>query len=340
MAISIVGGNGYHSTGTLGVPAPISDQKESESSDLKMFFKKPEVFLSLEETPFFHDLGSANGKSVQAPESLSQLKLPFNCPCYVRSEDRHILAIHHSLGKFYRVSKPKPRESGKLGPTNDEQAFAWHLLNDQQIKLLILHGPAGVGKSLLVLLHAIANIDRYDHIYLVKQACVIGEKLGFLPGELEQKFAPFEDSFRDNLQIISEQYPRVFDLLMGTSIQDDVKEDPRVMLCPLSHLRGRKLHRSLIVLDEGQNTDYQEAYTVITRAGDEEARVIVMGDLDQIDYSPGRSLERNGLLSLLEDFSEDDFFAQVGMLQNEQSRMCAAATKHLAARHKLLNMNR
>jgi predicted ribonuclease YlaK len=344
-------GNGHFSqAGSSTGPAIFSGPKEPEGDDnadsdevlrrisekMRPYFEKPVIHLTDDQAEFFHILGGANGKEVEAPGDLA-VGLPQNCPCYVHLGDRGIAAVHNGNGRFNRVPKPPAQNPLRITPRNEEQAFAAHLLADLRIKCLILHGPAGVGKSLMVLAHIVQCIDRYDSVILVKQPCSIGEKEGFLPGYEVEKFDPHAQSFRDNLKLLAGNNQRLFEYL-NSDAQKANDLGRKLLTSSLGKFRGRKFHNALVVLDEMQNTTYEEAYAVATRAAEEDSRFIGMGDLDQIDYAPARRLPWNGLYSFLCDTQRSPLCAQVGMIQNEQSRLCAFLTKQLAARHRLLGV--
>lgn len=347
------GGNGRTHAGSFA-PASSSGLKEPErhfdpnearelhfnvlDPRIRGYFEKPVIQITFEHGDFFHTLGSANGHSVQIPDGVMDKELTLNQPCIIRLDDREVLAIYRGNGQLTHVSRPAVRtDSGKISPRNDEQAFALNLLNDPRIKCLLLVGPAGTGKSLMVLDHIATHHERYESIILVKQPCSIGVKEGFLPGTAEEKFNPYAQSFFDNLKLLTDNNHDLFGMIINPT-GDRGRLTAKIMMCSLGQFRGRKFPRSLIVLDEMQNTTYEEAYAVATRATGEDSRFVGLGDPDQVDYDHSKKRSRNGLLAFLEDTAGEEGCARVGLLKNEQSKLCAMLTRKLAARHKMLSV--
>jgi phosphate starvation-inducible PhoH-like protein len=144
-------------------------------------------------------------------------------------------------------------------------------------------GPAGTGKTYLAVAMAVASLLRkeFDRIILTRPAVEAGEKLGFLPGDLKQKVNPF----------IRPLYDALHDMLDVERVED-LMADGVIEIAPIAFMRGRTLHRAFIILDEGQNCSYHQMKMCLTRLG-VESRIVVNGDVTQIDLPPG---QRSGLL--------------------------------------------
>ena len=134
-------------------------------------------------------------------------------------------------------------------------------------------GPAGTGKTYLAMAMAITDFKRgvVNRIILTRPAIEAGEKLGFLPGDLQQKVDPYLRPLYDALHEIMGQEAYVRNIEKGL-----------IEIAPLAYMRGRTLDNSFIVLDEAQNTTHEQMKMFLTRVGFG-SKVVVTGDLTQID---------------------------------------------------------
>ena len=148
-------------------------------------------------------------------------------------------------------------------------------------------GPAGTGKTYLAMAMAISAFKNGDvnRIILTRPAIEAGEKLGFLPGDLQQKVDPYLRPLYDGL----------FDML-GAETYERLVEKQIIEVAPLAYMRGRTLDDSFIILDEAQNTTPEQMKMFLTRMG-VGSKVVVTGDVTQIDL-PDRT--RSGLVDALQ----------------------------------------
>ncbi len=148
-------------------------------------------------------------------------------------------------------------------------------------------GPAGTGKTYLAIAMAVVALKNKDveRIILTRPAVEAGEKLGFLPGDLQQKVDPYLRPLYDALgdMMGMESYQRLF-------------ERGAVEVAPLAYMRGRTLNDAFIILDEAQNTTSEQMKMFLTRMG-MGSKMIVTGDVTQIDLPQGK---RSGLVEALE----------------------------------------
>ncbi|HEX2953106.1 MAG TPA: PhoH family protein [Bacillota bacterium] len=138
-------------------------------------------------------------------------------------------------------------------------------------------GPAGTGKTYLAVAMAVAALQakEVNRIVLTRPAVEAGEKLGFLPGDLQEKVDPYLRPLNDAL----------FDLL-GTDLYQRLVERKVIEIAPLAYMRGRTLDDSFIILDEAQNTSSEQMKMFLTRMGFG-SKVVVTGDITQIDLPRG-----------------------------------------------------
>jgi len=144
-------------------------------------------------------------------------------------------------------------------------------------------GPAGTGKTYLAVAMAIQALvsKRVSRIILTRPAVEAGEKLGFLPGSLQEKIDPY----------LRPLYDALYDMLESDKVEK-LLERTSIEVAPLAFMRGRTLNDSFIILDEAQNSTSEQMKMVLTRQGFN-SKMVVTGDLTQVDLPNGR---RSGLL--------------------------------------------
>ncbi len=155
-------------------------------------------------------------------------------------------------------------------------------------------GPAGTGKTYLAMAMAITAFknEEVNRIILTRPAIEAGEKLGFLPGDLQQKVDPYLRPLYDALHEI-----------MGADAFMKNMEKGLIEVAPLAYMRGRTLDNAFIVLDEAQNTTPEQMKMFLTRIG-YGSKAVITGDLTQIDLTEGKRsglLESTKILSGIED---------------------------------------
>ena len=148
-------------------------------------------------------------------------------------------------------------------------------------------GPAGTGKTYLAIAMAVVALKNKDveRIILTRPAVEAGEKLGFLPGDLQQKVDPYLRPLYDALND-----------MMGAESYQRLLERGAVEVAPLAYMRGRTLNDAFIILDEAQNTTSEQMKMFLTRMG-MGSKMIITGDVTQVDLPAGR---KSGLVEALE----------------------------------------
>ena len=147
-------------------------------------------------------------------------------------------------------------------------------------------GPAGTGKTYLAVAMAVSafRAKQVNRIILTRPAVEAGEKLGFLPGDLQQKVDPY----------LRPLYDALFDMLGAESFQK-YQERGNIEVAPLAYMRGRTLDDSFIILDEAQNTTPEQMKMFLTRLGFG-SKIVVTGDITQIDLPDGK---KSGLVEVI-----------------------------------------
>ena len=255
-------------------------------------------------------------------------ELPPNIGCKFVCGDSYALALYQpQKGDFTAVSKPKNLSDRKQGikPVNDEQALAFKLLIDPDIKLVTLVGKAGTGKTLISLLAAYRQLSEKDdepqRILVWRPNVEIGRSLGFLPGDIDEKFAPWCEPICENMRLIigpdQVKDGRKLDLV-GELIRFGQLE-----IQPINYALGATKHNAIILIDEAQNLTPREVTALITRCGDH-SKVIITGDPYQI-YNPYLDSASNGLTYVVERFRGQPIFGHITMLKSERSQLAELA---------------
>ncbi len=139
-------------------------------------------------------------------------------------------------------------------------------------------GPAGTGKTYLAMAQAVAYLmaKQVNRVILARPAVEAGEKLGFLPGDLQQKVDPY----------LRPLYDALYDLIDYEKVER-LFERNQIEVAPIAFMRGRTLSEAFVIIDEAQNTTTEQMKMVLTRIG-LGSKVVVTGDITQIDLPPGR----------------------------------------------------
>lgn len=213
-----------------------------------------------------------------------------------------------------------------ISARNKEQAFAIDLIMDPNVNLVTLIGRAGTGKSLIVLATALELVlakREYDKFIIYRPIQPVGNDIGYLPGTMEEKLAPWFQAIMDN-----------FEMLFTTKAGGDWRRElemyqkkGRIEMEAITYIRGRSIPNSIILIDECQNLSKEEVKTILTRAG-ENTKIILTGDIEQIDNS-SLDATSNGLTHVIEKFKDSDLAGHITFTQGERSKLASHAAEVL-----------
>ncbi len=241
----------------------------------------------------------------------------------IRNKNRSVLGHLTPTKEFVERIDKNPAYG--IMPRNAEQTFAMNALINKNIPLVSITGKAGTGKTLLALASALSVKKDYRQIYIARPVIPLSNKdLGFLPGDVESKLAPYMQPLWDNLKVIQDQYPDTDKHHQAISTM--IKEE-KLLVEPLSYIRGRSLQRIFFIVDEAQNLTPHEIKTIITRVG-EGTKIVFTGDIYQIDHPYLDSIS-NGLSYLIEHFKGQKLYAHVNLEKGERSELAELASNLL-----------
>ena len=276
-------------------------EKLVDDDMIDLFYAGSEIELTQEELQSFH------------PNQFVMLKSNVN-------DSRTALArfadANTPLRKIYNR-----KNSFGISPRNKEQQFAMDLLFDKSVPVVSLIGSAGTGKTLCALsagLEQVLQTEDYTRLIVSRPIQPLGKEIGFLPGTMEEKMAPWLTPIQDNLQF-----------LMGNDklMLQEYLDRGTIEMEAITYIRGRSISKAFIIIDEAQNLTRHELKTIITRVG-EDTKLILTGDIEQIDnvYVDETS---NGLTYAVEKFKEHSLGGHITFTKGERSAIATLAAKIL-----------
>ena len=228
------------------------------------------------------------------------------------------LSHDQSLKKINSASK---KGIWGVKPRNKEQIFALDLLNDNAIEMVTLVGKAGCGKTLLAIaagLQQVMETKGYNKLVISRPIQPMGRDIGFLPGTMQEKMAPWVAPIQDNLQFLMGNDRETLEMYM---------ENGTIEVEALTYIRGRSISNAFIIIDESQNLTAHELKTILTRVG-ENTKIVFTGDIEQIDnvYIDETS---NGLTHAVEKFKSYGLSGHITLVKGERSKIATLASKIL-----------
>ncbi len=206
-----------------------------------------------------------------------------------------------------------------ITPRNVYQNLALELMTDETIHIVSIQSEAGYGKSFLALataLYLMLEKKAHEKIYVVKPMIEIGQKLGYLPGSVEEKMGPYTRYILDLVLKLHKMRPANRIFLDPDQIPPQLNP-ARFELLPLTYIRGMNIENAVVIIDEIQNMSRGECRALLSRMG-EGAKCICLGDTRQVDH-PYLNAENNGLNWIVNKFKGHRTYAHI-VLKGEKSR--------------------
>lgn len=304
---------------SLGIP--VEDYFTDKITNVDIFERAQETYENID--PDLIDKIYASAEGVDAGSLEFKAKLEPNECFILKSVRNSVLARYNPFtDKVKRVEKVS---NYGIQPRNAEQSFALEVLNDPNIKLVGLTGKAGTGKTLLALAAALKQAGAYKQVLLARPIVALANKdLGFLPGDQQQKVAPYMQPLFDNLNVIKAQFATG-----SADVRriDDMQKENQLVIEALAFIRGRSLSETFCIIDEAQNLTPHEIKTIITRAG-EGTKMVFTGDIQQID-SPYLDAQSNGLAYMIDKMKGQELFAHINLIKGERSQLSELASNLL-----------
>ena len=252
---------------------------------------------------------------------------------YADHESAHQLPVHTGIvlhsekgSALARVTSDKrlklvrgDRQAFGLHGRSAEQRIALDLLLDESIGIVSLGGRAGPGKSALALcagLEAVMEKRLHKKVVIFRPLYPVGgQELGYLPGSEGEKMSPWAQAVFDTLGA-----------LVSQPVIDEIIDRGLIEVLPLTHIRGRSLHDSFVIVDEAQSLERGVLLTVLSRIG-QASRVILTHDVAQRDNL--RVGRHDGVVAVVETLKGHELFAHVTLTRSERSPIAALVTELL-----------
>jgi PhoH-like ATPase len=226
-----------------------------------------------------------------------------------------------ALARFLAYNKPLVKAGihkhgvWDITPRNKEQSFAIDLLLDPTIPIVSL---IAVAAGLEQVLDEGSLEPIYNKLVVSRPIMPMGRDIGFLPGTMEEKMAPWLAPVQDNLKFLMGNDKVALEMYAERGI---------IEIEALTYIRGRSIANAFIIIDEAQNLSVHELKTIITRVG-ENTKIVLTGDIEQIDtvYLDATS---NGLSYAVEKFKEHDLAGHISLQKGERSKVATLAAKVL-----------
>lgn len=199
-----------------------------------------------------------------------------------------------------------------IKPRNLEQKMAFHLLQNQDIKVKLLVSAWGSGKTMLALNYALDQISKgnYSRMVFVRNNIIVADTndIGYMPGQLRDKMAIWSEVIADHVG--------------GNEMLEQLIDEGLIETFPLSHMRGRSLRSSIVICDECENLNDKLVTLLLSRI-EEDSEIIFCGDVAQIDSK--KFEKNNGIRALINNLAGDPLFGMVKLIKSERGpvpRLC------------------
>ncbi len=210
---------------------------------------------------------------------------------------------------------------------NREQNFALNLLMDPECDFITLTGTAGSGKTLMTLAAGLSQVldeRRYSEIIVTRVTVPVGEDIGFLPGDEQEKMGPWMGALDDNLEVLARTDTAAGE--WGRAATNDLVRS-KIKIKSLNFMRGRTFLNKFVLIDEAQNLSPKQMKTLITRAGPG-TKIVCLGNLAQID-TPYLTEGSSGLTYAVDRFKGWPHGGHVTLARGERSRLADFASEVL-----------
>lgn len=241
-------------------------------------------------------------------------ELPIHCGVQLAAGSQSALGRVGAAGVVKLVRGEQ--EAFGLRGRSAEQRVALDLLLDEQVGIVSLGGKAGTGKSALALcagLEAVLEHRRHRKIVVFRPLYAVGgQNLGYLPGSENEKMNPWAQAVYDTLEG-----------LVSENVMEEIQARELLEVLPLTHIRGRSLHDSFVIVDEAQSLERNVLLTVLSRLGTN-SRVVLTHDVAQRDNL--RVGRHDGVQAVIEKLKGHELFAHVTLQRSERSKIAELVT--------------
>lgn len=307
----------------VGIPCEYIDKKEIEVyTGIKEIYVEPEIIDKLYKKGFV----KIDGEEFYSNQAVKLInKYMYNNIAYgiYNSNIGAVEEIKHTIKAFGIEPKNK----------NIKQTIYMNMLMNEDIRILTAVSQAGAGKTLLSLACALELVNgkkpKYEKIIVARGLSEVGEeKIGYLPGDKEEKIDSWHDALYDAFETIMRKNRKINDIVPREHLKMMMMQN-RIEIGVISFMRGRSLNNSFIIIDEAQNITPDVIRTIITRCG-ENTKIVLIGDPTQIDNNKCTQTN-NGLVHIIESLYDKDIdiYGHVTLDQCERGKIAEIGIKYL-----------
>lgn len=296
--------------GSVGLPA---DEYHAQDVVLTGYTGMADVAVADEEIDFLYRDGVVflDGRFTDRDELVSDL--PTHCGVKLAGGTKSALGRVQADGSVQLV---RDSEAFGVRGRSAEQRVALDLLLDDEVGIVSLGGRAGTGKSALALcagLEAVLERGKHRKIVVFRPLYAVGgQDLGYLPGSESEKMNPWAQAVYDTLEG-----------LVSPNVMEEIQDRGMLEVLPLTHIRGRSLHDSYVIVDEAQSLERNVLLTVLSRLG-ANSRVVLTHDVAQRDNL--RVGRHDGVQAVIEKLKGNELFAHVMLRRSERSKIAELVT--------------
>ena len=208
---------------------------------------------------------------------------------------------------------------------NIEQQELVRLIYENDKPIVFVTGNAGTGKTFLTLASALQlqQDKKYSKIIYARNPIQVGESLGYLKGDIDDKYLPFMGPLTDNLEnLVRLNYKGTGGGSKKAAINNQVNDlMNRIEICPIAFLRGRSFEDAIVIVDEAQNLDLTALKTVLTRVG-KFCKIILLGSMNQIDDWRQRKQPECDFQRVIDKLTPQPYVGYVNLVQSMRSPIC------------------
>jgi len=276
----------------------------------KLYFNEGVVCLSRDPcgnwAELFCALYKGNGSFVKVPD------------------DINLVGIKPFIMENGSDQEEKNNGSGKGTKTNWNHLAAMQQLLDPRINAVFLQGGAGTGKTVLALAAALQQRKNYTQIIIARPMVHLEDRdeIGFLPGGIEEKMAPWMEPILQAFSFIGRAKPENENMIKR------LQENKKIIIKPLDYIRGETYHKCFMIIDEAQNLTPHQVKTIITRVG-LKTKIVFTGDLGQIDRDRRLDRKSSGLAYAMVKLANDPMIGAVNFKEGVRSPLASLAEKLL-----------
>jgi len=229
---------------------------------------------------------------------------------------------------FIPIAGPRRPVFGIM-PRNVQQTMALDLLLDDEVKLVTLLGAAGTGKTLMAVAAGMMKIfqeEHFDKLLAARPIMPLGKDIGYLPGTKDEKLSLWMQPIFDNLAYLLSTRGTHLNEAESHSTEQRIEmllEGGKLVIEPLTYIRGRSIPHQFMVVDEVQNLSPHEVKTIVSRVG-EGTKIVLTGDIKQID-NPYLDASSNGLSYVVEHMKGQRLTGHVTLTKSERSELASLA---------------